>query len=218
MTLTATTSRKPAPALIAGLLLPLLLVACAGPGPGDRKAVDARVTGPKGCTAPGCAAEIASACGGLKGRETIITCAHNVVRRTVAPPPAAPLQPVRYDKVLAEVAQRWANKCTFAHSATGGLVGENIHVSSNFEQPVEEAVISWAAESEFYNLGKNACRRGEACGHYTQLVWAGTDRVGCGFAICQTDAAGKISYAFRNIVCNYAPPGNYVGELPYVAK
>ena len=48
----------------------------------------------------------------------------------------------------------------------------------------------------------------QSCGHYTQVVWANTLSVGCGVAVCPT---GTI------VVCNYAPPGNYVGEKPYIA-
>lgn len=210
-----TTTGKTALALTACLLLPLLAAACATAPEGEGDGAGERGIRRQGCAAPGCAAEIAAECGALGNRELVIACAHNVVRRTVSPPPALPLQPLSYDKVLADVAEGWADKCTFSHSATGGLVGENIFVSSDFNVAAEEAVISWASESEFYNLGKNACRRGERCGHYTQLVWAGTTRVGCGFAVCQADAAGKLSYSFRNIVCNYAPPGNFTGKPPY---
>ena len=49
----------------------------------------------------------------------------------------------------------------------------------------------------------------EAYGHYTQLVWKGTQQVGCHTARC---AAGTIfSMASWYTVCNYYPAGNMDG-------
>jgi len=44
------------------------------------------------------------------------------------------------------------------------------------------------------------------CGHYTQIVWRDTKQVGCGVA---RDNRREIW------VCNYDPPGNWVGHRPY---
>ena len=38
-------------------------------------------------------------------------------------------------------------------------------------------------------------------GHYTQMVWASSHRVGCGFSKCTT-SVGKTYYLY---VCNYCP-------------
>jgi pathogenesis-related protein 1 len=44
------------------------------------------------------------------------------------------------------------------------------------------------------------------CGHYTQIVWRNTKAVGCA-------VGGK---GAREVwVCDYDPPGNYVGQRPY---
>ena len=47
-------------------------------------------------------------------------------------------------------------------------------------------------------------------GHYTQLVWAETNRVGCGFTSYSTDNR-RINY----YVCNYGPAGNFAGKEVY---
>ena len=44
------------------------------------------------------------------------------------------------------------------------------------------------------------------CGHYTQVVWRKSLRVGCGMATCG---------ATEVWVCNYDPAGNWDGERPY---
>ncbi len=63
-----------------------------------------------------------------------------------------------------------------------------------------------------HSLSSNSCAAGKQCGHYTQLVWRDTERVGCGVANCNNvDGFG----AGNLWVCNYDPPGNYVGERPY---
>jgi len=55
-----------------------------------------------------------------------------------------------------------------------------------------------------YNYKTNRCKG--MCGHYTQIVWRDTKELGCGVA-----RGGD-----REIwVCDYSPPGNYQGRLPY---
>ena len=65
-------------------------------------------------------------------------------------------------------------------------------------------VRQWASESQSYDYDSNTCSG--ICGHYTQLVWKRTSRVGC--------AVAKENN--REIwVCDYDPPGNVLGQLPY---
>ena len=43
-------------------------------------------------------------------------------------------------------------------------------------------------------------------GHYSQIVWKTTTKVGCGFAESNGNDV---------LVCDYAPPGNVMGEQAY---
>jgi pathogenesis-related protein 1 len=69
-----------------------------------------------------------------------------------------------------------------------------------------EVVNLWVGEGRSYNRAANRCAPGAVCGHYTQVVWRSTRRLGCAVAHC---ADSEIW------VCNYDPPGNYVGHRPY---
>ena len=67
-----------------------------------------------------------------------------------------------------------------------------------------DVVGDWADEANAYDIRTDACT--DVCGHYTQVVWAATRSVGC------AAAAGPEEEVW---VCEYDPPGNYVGVRPY---
>jgi pathogenesis-related protein 1 len=152
---------------------------------------------------------------------TGIVAAQNAVRA------AHGVGPLVWDADLATVAQAWAETCTDTtapiglvdHNANrtasydalaGGntYVGENIYGSSGTPTG-PAAVSSWASEESHYHYDTNTCDSGQACGHYTQIVWATTTKVGCGYHKC----AG-LTYG-GTIVCDYAPGGNISGQKPY---
>ncbi len=66
----------------------------------------------------------------------------------------------------------------------------------------------WANEKAYYDYESNS-GNGNVVGHYTQVVWQKTTKVGCGQAESETDRPG--SY----VVCRYHIAGNMVGEKPY---
>jgi len=37
----------------------------------------------------------------------------------------------------------------------------------------------------YFNYDDRTCATGEVCGHYTQVVWAKSYKVGCGAAFCE---------------------------------
>lgn len=120
------------------------------------------------------------------------------------------MKPLVWDKRLARFAQWYANQrrydCALRHS--NGPYGENIFWGSGNGWTPEEAVTAWVSERKWYNYWSNSCSRGQQCGHYTQIVWSSTRRVGCARVTC---AGGKGVF----MTCNYDPPGNYIGERPY---
>eukprot|EP00117_Sycon_ciliatum_P016217 scpid52422/ scgid15743/ Peptidase inhibitor 16; Cysteine-rich protease inhibitor len=157
--------------------------------------------------------------------------AHNTARRDVQPPPCKPLPEMSWDSTLARVAQDYADKCRWAHnpdpaSDAGGefsSVGENLFISTSIKPDFESAVKAWVSEKVDYDYDTNSCRPGKVCGHYTQVVWDSSVKVGCGAAAC--DAQDTYQFPFDSavfskaliVVCNYAPAGNFINQRPYEA-
>lgn len=150
---------------------------------------------------------------GLDVVDAALLRAHNDARADVSPTPSPPLPPLTWSTDLAATAQSWAERCVFEHSS--GNLGENLALFSprDVDASLAASVVElWDSERVDYSLSSNSCAAGKQCGHYTQLVWRDTERVGCGVANCNNvDGFG----AGNLWVCNYDPPGNYVGERPY---
>ncbi|XP_059446996.1 pathogenesis-related protein 1-like [Corylus avellana] len=128
--------------------------------------------------------------------------AHNDARAAVG------VGPLTWDDKVAGYARDYANKrigdCNLVHS--GGPYGENIAWGSA-DLSGTAAVKMWVDEKASYDYNSNSCAAGAVCGHYTQVVWRNSVRLGCAKVRC--NSGGTF------ITCNYDPPGNYVGEKPY---
>ncbi|GAA0141266.1 defense/immunity protein [Lithospermum erythrorhizon] len=121
--------------------------------------------------------------------------------------------PLTWDSQLESYAKWWAGKrkgdCKPMHSFPEDdfKLGENIYWGSGSLWTPGDAVRAWAGEEKYYNYGRNSCVEGQLCGHYTQIVWKSTRRVGCARVVCDS---GDVF-----MTCNYFPVGNYIGERPY---
>ncbi len=117
------------------------------------------------------------------------------------------LPPLVWSDEVAAVAQQWAEtllaRGQFLHR-TKSVYGENLFEIDGAQASPERVVSEWASEAGNYNYVTNRCKG--VCGHYTQIVWRDSKKLGCGMA----------SSARREIwVCDYDPPGNWVGRRPY---
>ena len=116
------------------------------------------------------------------------------------------------------MAQAWADRCTYQHNAGRGERGENIAASAPpGHWTASDVVAAWASEAQDYDYATNTCALGKECGHYTQLVWRNSLRVGCAHQVCDTNWPFAPSPPGRwdFWVCDYEPPGNWVGQKPY---
>ncbi|XP_056132241.1 GLIPR1-like protein 1 [Lampris incognitus] len=148
---------------------------------------------------------------------------HNEVRSLVEPP-ATDMLHMTWDAGLAKTAQAWARHCDFSHniqlSKAGQMhpvfrsVGENLWVGtppSTFT--VSRAMDLWVNEKEHYSYRQNTCT--DVCGHYTQVVWASSFKVGCAVQVCPKGVKGTTYKDGALFVCNYATAGNMNGQRPY---
>ncbi|KAF5193510.1 Pathogenesis-related protein [Thalictrum thalictroides] len=120
-------------------------------------------------------------------------------------------RPLKWDKMLARYAERFANKrksdCILMHSNTT-IYGENVYRGEHYERhTAANAVRAWASESQFYHPLSNSCQPNQMCGHYTQIIWRNTKRLGCSRMKCNNGGV--------YIICDYDPPGNYRNESPF---
>jgi hypothetical protein len=152
-----------------------------------------------------------------------ITAQHNSTRANATPTPNPRLANLCWNDVVAGHAQAWAGNCSFSHDPRLGTLGEgqNIYaaaVSSGFPTTAaQDAEPAWAAEAANYDYATNTCALGQVCGHYTQIVWRSTAFLGCGIQNCTTNSpfVGFPNPDWTFVVCNYEPPGNFVGQRPY---
>jgi hypothetical protein len=89
-------------------------------------------------------------------------------------------------------------------------VGENLWMGSHGAFSIEAMVSGWTSERRYFVPGvfpnNSSTGNWADVGHYTQLIWPTTTRVGCAIA-----STPRIDY----LVCRYATAGNMDGtRLP----
>jgi len=131
---------------------------------------------------------------------------HNAKRSEVGAPP------LQWSVDLASLAQHWAdhlavdNQCQLQHNPNN-THGENLFGGSGAAYTALFASQSWYSEIKDYHYGVLSDTNWSKTGHYTQMVWKSTTKVGIGQAACPD--GGVV------IAAEYDPPGNYMGQKPY---
>ncbi|CAM0512273.1 unnamed protein product [Fasciola hepatica] len=143
---------------------------------------------------------------------------HNEFRRKVlngqleGQPKAKTMPDLVYDSELANKAQDWANECKIRmdefesrYTRKYQPFGQNLISTFSFERAFEV----WTDESVNYIYFLNTCEEDTECDAYTQVVWAKSEAIGCGYQNCEniTDVPWTTI-----IICNYGPTGNLERE------
>jgi hypothetical protein len=140
-------------------------------------------------------------------------------------PCATDMVDMTWDNALAKTAQSYADKCKWGHNpdrtkeykANGGTesyVGENLAAGYGGGYSALTGIQSWWDEYKDYTYQSKSCAAGKACGHYTQMAWSKSTKLGCGLAKCGSSfISGWPSGTF--LVCNYGPGGNFNSQHPY---
>merc|ERR1719312_1227933 len=113
-----------------------------------------------------------------------------------------------WDDKLAKKAQSLAEKGEVKHSSAEELgdTGENIAWGPS--QNATSAVEGWYNEVEFTKNGTAESDKDHTIGHYTQVVWKSSLKLGC--------AKGKATKDGKDVdfwVCQYSPQGNVKGKF-----
>jgi len=128
--------------------------------------------------------------------------AHNECREGLNLPPLA------WSKKLAKKSLKWAKKlkrkngCLDNHSPKEYRenIGENIAWSKGYLMSPREVAELWISEQEYFDFNKRICKTDvDSCGHYTQIIWRDTKKVGCAMVQCGDEQVW---------VCQYEPAGN----------
>jgi hypothetical protein len=150
--------------------------------------------------------------GRLTSLDERLLAAHNRERN------AAGIAPLAWDPELAAEAASWGGQLAaagaFEHEDPGDddedPQGENLWAGTRGAYAPEEMVGGWIEEKKFFRPGRfpdNSVTGDYAdVGHYTQLMWRESDRVGCALA---EGAKEEV------LVCRYRTAGNVVGERPF---
>jgi len=132
--------------------------------------------------------------------------AHNVYRKRAGVPPLV------WSNTLERSARTWAERLTanvaFEHDTANRDQGENLWMGTDGAFSLTEMVGDWASERQYFRSGTfpvvSTTGNWSDVGHYTQMVWRTTTRVGCA-GLSGPDGNYRL-------VCRYTPPGNVMGQ------
>ncbi|KAK1806363.1 hypothetical protein P4O66_004882, partial [Electrophorus voltai] len=116
-----------------------------------------------------------------------------------------------WSKEVAASSQDWANTCAMAHGPPSSrMIREGYQMGENLFQSTTpltwtDVVTAWHSEYKNYKYGFGSIN-GKSIGHYTQVVWYSSYKVGCGIAKC----GDRYFYS-----CRYYRAGNFNGVAPY---
>jgi len=135
-----------------------------------------------------------------------IVAEHNQLRSQ------AGVGPIVWDQALAAAADSYAAQLAatgrWGHSPQSARPGqgENLWMGTRGAFNTDQMIGAWASEGRAFRAGRfpsvSRTGRWEDVGHFTQMIWSQTTRVGC---------AVRSSRDYDYLVCRYSPAGNVMG-------
>ncbi|XP_043204807.1 scoloptoxin SSD976-like isoform X1 [Amphibalanus amphitrite] len=152
-------------------------------------------------------------------------------RNGQALPKAANMMQMSYDVEVHDVAQGAADRCLGDHDCSPcrkverGDLGQNFAAHSVFISPSSREGLlkidvppldqtgGWFMQADRLSPSEvHRFKGGHGAGHYTQVLWATSERLGCGWI--EHEERGGLSV---KLFCNYGPIGNIIDLPVYVA-
>ncbi|NWW97359.1 GRPL2 protein, partial [Caloenas nicobarica] len=144
---------------------------------------------------------------------------HNKLRSGVQPP-ASNMRYMTWDAALARTARAWGKKCTVQHNTyldkkhqchpNFTSVGETLWLGNRKIFHVANAIKLFYDEVKYYNFSTQKCSK--VCGHYFQVVWDISYKVGCAATLCKEVLGIRDAVIF---ICNYSPRYDFPRN-PYI--
>uniref|UniRef100_A0A0C9RFK9 TSA: Tityus bahiensis Tbah00905 mRNA sequence n=1 Tax=Tityus bahiensis TaxID=50343 RepID=A0A0C9RFK9_TITBA len=133
-------------------------------------------------------------------------------------PSAANMMQMEWDDELAAIAQAHANQCKFEHDSGDQRAVGNFSVGQNLLETSGIFSIDWTKVKiwyttevdDFYPEYNKPFQFQGSYGHFSQVIWAKTWKVGCGVAGYVENGVKRVLYT-----CNYGPAGNLEGSEAY---
>ncbi len=116
---------------------------------------------------------------------------------------------IKYAEVLASNSDPRYLEHSHIKNDKGEPIGENLYTctasgSACYDEESTEPADLWYDEVKMYDFKKMDYQEGT--GHFTQMVWKGSEKMGCGVAKRNDGRTYKV-------VCHYFPAGNFLGEF-----
>ena len=137
--------------------------------------------------------------------------AHNAYRKVHGAPALA------WSRSLAKDAAAWGEECRWEHDQSNKDQGENLYASFGYPEDTlyQNSAKSWYDEVALYDFNNPKNSNFKDVGHFTQMVWKSSKKLGCARVRCPDGQNGSPFSAdgeWLYVVCRYSPPGNMMSS------
>ncbi|WIA32961.1 hypothetical protein OEZ86_006126 [Tetradesmus obliquus] len=123
-----------------------------------------------------------------------------------------------WSDVVATAAMDYASRCIWQHDPNNQAYGENLYATTDKDGDLagflQAAVDGWYSEVTNCNFAQPEGCFNSGAGHLTQLIWKGSNLLGCAAVKCNSlQGLSDWTEGGTIVVCRYNPPGNVWGKF-----